>query len=277
MIELSDSAKEHLDKYLQQIRVYLRGCKRVDADEVERNIIEHIESEFEGTTAAVSFEELDAVLKRLGSPEQWVPEEELPWWRKIILQLRTGPEDWRLAYLSFGLLILASLFFIYDKGEISYVLIAVSFVFSRAVLSVVGGNNELGGQKWLIYPSLLIVYLFFAFCLLVWPVVPLFEVASEFEHTHKTNTFPWNTGDETAYWVIAFIFMAASVSLWWLILCLIYKKGARLFHIVFLPFAQRIEPKWVNWFIGITAALLIVCLTAGILMIKYPGWHLCFR
>ena len=100
MINLSDSAKKCLDGYLQQVRTYLRGCKTVDADEVERNVIEHIESEFESATAAVSFEELDTVLQRLGSPRQWIPEEELPWWRKTIFRLRTGPEDWRLAYIS---------------------------------------------------------------------------------------------------------------------------------------------------------------------------------
>ncbi|MHC4657462.1 MAG: hypothetical protein ACYS91_20970 [Planctomycetota bacterium] len=41
MINLSDSAKKCLDKYLQQVRAHLRGCKKVDADEVERNVIEH--------------------------------------------------------------------------------------------------------------------------------------------------------------------------------------------------------------------------------------------
>ncbi|MHC4084923.1 MAG: hypothetical protein ACYSU5_06890, partial [Planctomycetota bacterium] len=66
MINLSDNAKKCLDGYLRQVRTYLRGCKKVDADEVERNVIEHIESEFEAATAAVSFEELDTVLQRLG-------------------------------------------------------------------------------------------------------------------------------------------------------------------------------------------------------------------
>ena len=26
------------------------------------------------------------------------------WWRKIIFRMRSGPEDWRLAYISFALL-----------------------------------------------------------------------------------------------------------------------------------------------------------------------------
>ena len=84
MINLSDCAKKSLDRYLLQIRTYLRECKTINTDEVERNVLEHIESEFESATAAVSFEELGAVLQRLGSPRQWIPEEEIPWWRKLL-------------------------------------------------------------------------------------------------------------------------------------------------------------------------------------------------
>ena len=148
MNNLSDSAKKCLDKYLQQIKSCLRGCKTVDADEVERNVIEHIESEFEGVTAAVSFEELDAVLQRLGRPSQWIPEEELPWWRKMILRLHTGPEDWRLAYISFGLLILGFLIL-----PSFIILIPASFIVSRAALSVAEDHKIADTHKWLIYPS----------------------------------------------------------------------------------------------------------------------------
>ncbi len=109
MITLSESAKKSLEDYLRQARAYLRGSKSLDANEVEQNIAEHIENELEGAAEPVSCDVLDAVLKKLGSPQQWIPEEELPWWRKIILRLRSGPEDWRLAYLSFGLLILGFL------------------------------------------------------------------------------------------------------------------------------------------------------------------------
>ncbi len=91
MITLSKSAKKSLEDYLRQARAYLRGSRSVDANEVEQNITEHIENELEGAAEPVSCDTLDAVLEKLGSPQQWVPEEELPWWRKIILRLRTGP------------------------------------------------------------------------------------------------------------------------------------------------------------------------------------------
>ncbi len=106
MINLTDNAKKHLDNYLQQVRTCLKDCLTVDADEVEQNIKEHIENELQSSTEPVSFDTLDDVLKRLGSPQQWLPEEEIAWWRKIIIRLRKGPEDWRLAYITFGLLLL---------------------------------------------------------------------------------------------------------------------------------------------------------------------------
>lgn len=99
MITLSESAERSLQDYLRQARLYLRGSRSVDADEVEKSITEHIENELEGAAEPVSRDVLDAVLKKLGRPQQWVPMEELPWWWKIIFRLRSGPEDWRLAYI----------------------------------------------------------------------------------------------------------------------------------------------------------------------------------
>ena len=81
----------------------------MDASEVEQNITEHIENELGESSGPVSCDALNAVLGRLGSPQQWVPEEELPWWRKGIRTLSPGPEDWRLAYISLGLLVMAGL------------------------------------------------------------------------------------------------------------------------------------------------------------------------
>ena len=154
MKTFTEDARKHLDKYLQQIRIYLQGCQSVDADEVERDVMEHIEEALEGAEEPVSFNALDAVLKRLGHPSQWVPIEELPWWRRMTFRLRTGPEDWRLAYLSIGILVLGILF-----GRLFFLAILASFCVSRAALSMVEDPNELGAQKWLIYPSLILVYI----------------------------------------------------------------------------------------------------------------------
>ncbi len=267
--------KKHLDNYLQQVRICLQDCLTVDADEVEQNIKEHIESELQDSSEPVSFDTLDDILKRLGSPQQWLPEEEISWWRKIILRLRTGQENWRLAYISFAMLILSVLFCFYNAIEISFIFLAASFILSRTTLSVVDNHNELKAQKWLIYPSLVIVYGVALFSLLFWPIPLLFELASGYDHA-KIDMFPWSTGSETPYWTIAFIFFAGATCLWWLILGLIHKKTPRLFGAVFRPFAETIKPKSLNWFMGIMAGLVIACLLIIVLMIKYQGWSVYF-
>lgn len=271
MINLSEAAQKALDNYLKQVRTCLQGSKTVDADEVEQNVRDHIESELAEAAEPVSDQLLNAVLTRLGSPSQWVPEEEIPWWRKTVSRLRTGPEDWRLAYISFALLVLGLLL-----GRLSFhILLLASFIISRAVLSVANAHRELRAQKWLIYPSLVIVYLFLLFWLLTWPVFPSFVVADGFEHLDK-DVFPWNSG-EAAYWGIAFMFIAAVTSFWWLILALIYKKCPRLFHATFRPFAEDIRTEWVNRLMGIASGLLIISLIGAVLMLRYQGWYIYLR
>lgn len=143
MITFNDDAKKLVDNYLHQVRSCLNSCTTVDADEVEQNIKEHIENELQDSSEPISYDELNIVLKKLGSPQQWVPEEETSWWRKIILRLRTGPEDWRLAYISFGLLILGFL-----TGRNSFmILVIASFIVSRALISTAEQIDRLKAQR----------------------------------------------------------------------------------------------------------------------------------
>ncbi|MHC4756864.1 MAG: HAAS signaling domain-containing protein [Planctomycetota bacterium] len=256
MINLSNSAKKCLDKYLQQVRTYLRGCKTVDADEVERNVIEHIESEFATATAAVSFEELDAVLQRLGSPRQWVPEDQIPWWRKTILRLRSGPEDWRLAYISFGLLIAG---FIILPSFI--VLIPASFIVARAALSETEDTGELKAQKWLIYPSLIIVYLVLLCPFLALPLLRLIMLAHVWEHTIRAS---YNIGDDTPYWLAICSIFVVSIGLWWLILGVVSLARPNIPKVLFRPFADGFNRRWALIVLLIGLALMITSLGLGI-------------
>ena len=288
MNNLTDNAKEHLDNYLQQVRACLKVCSSIDADEVEQNIKEHIESELQDSSEPISYDSLDDVLKKLGSPEQWVPEEEISWWRKIILRLRKGPEDWRLAYITFGLFLLSFLvgkqmpFFavflwpiIIFRGTSNVVLLLASFILARATISTVGDSKKLGGQKWLIYPSLVVIYLPIFFFVLLWPEILSFAIAQGYDHA-KIDMFPWNTGNETPYWTLAFIFSAGATFLWWLILALVHKKAPHFLGVVFRPFAKPIKPKILNRFMVIVAGLAAICFLTIMLMIKYQGWSTYF-
>ncbi|MHC5076890.1 MAG: hypothetical protein ACYTFM_10725, partial [Planctomycetota bacterium] len=140
---------------------------------MEQNVKEHIENELNEVSEPVTFDDLDAVLKKLGSPEKWIPEEEISWWRKIALRLRCGPEDWRLAYLSFALLILSlltkgylillavlwpflilsgvrvvSVLFVLWNIPSGFFLLLASFYIARLVLTISGNKENLRVQKW---------------------------------------------------------------------------------------------------------------------------------
>src|SRR5687768_13227776 len=102
-IELTPDAKLRFEQYLQRMRATMRGARAVETAEVEQNVREHVEVALATAPAPVGTDRLAAVLEQLGPPEQWLPEDERPIWRRTMDRLINGPEDWRLAYLSLGL------------------------------------------------------------------------------------------------------------------------------------------------------------------------------
>jgi hypothetical protein len=269
MIELTQNAQKSLDQYLHQARAYLKGAKSVDAAEVEQNITEHIENELAGAAEPVSAEELDTVLQKLGSPQQWVGEEELPWWRKMILRLHHGPEDWRLAYISFGVFVLA--FFAGRLGFI--VLLLASFIISRATLSAIGDHEKLKAQKWLLYPCLTPVYLALLGALLAAPllgVVPLaYELEQQFIGRVEGGEFIGRLeGGERQYWLVACAACAGSVGLWWLIQGIVFMLRPNIPRVLFRPFAAGFNRK---------RALLLICvslvvLVGSLVIVSWSSW-----
>ena len=261
MITLSESAKKSLEDYLRQARAYLRGSRSVDANEIEQNITEHIENELEGTAEPVSYDVLDAVLKKLGSPQQWVPMEEMPWWWKIIYGLRNGPEDWRLAYISFALLVAGLLMLSFAPAGI--ILILAGFLASRAALAEAPDIDKLKARKWLLYPSLIIVYVFVLLVLLSWPAGLLFSVAEGYERDLRYSLS--SVLNEFDYWVVAFSIMLTGLGLWWSILAAIVLKPRKLLQLFFWPFAEAIRSKWAIRLLLIGLALMILSTGTGIL------------
>ncbi len=106
-----------------------------------------------GPRLAVDAAELRDVLRRLGSPSQWVPQEELSRLQRALLALRSGPEDLRLGYLAFGLLagtLLAAAclnLVLGFAGMLPFLLlgIAASFLLARASLSAAPGRARRSG------------------------------------------------------------------------------------------------------------------------------------
>jgi|GEM_PF-1262765 len=275
MIELQISAQELLNDYMGRLRAHLYGCHTVDPSEVERDVQEHIERELQDLPKPVSYNALQGVLTELGSPAQWVPEEEIPWWRKSLIRLQKGPEDWRLAYFSLILLVFG---FIYDNYL--PVLAPVSFLCSRAALSLVGDSDKLGARKWFLYPSLIAMYLFVAFWIIVGPVILFFGVATQFDHLdfqgQSVDVFPWNTPSkmrDVAYYPIAFSFVAGLTGLYWLLLGIAHKQWPRVTQAIFRPFVKGNLSGASNGFIAMAIILLALGTAAGVLMLCFQGWY----
>ncbi|UCF15044.1 MAG: hypothetical protein JSW59_16670 [Phycisphaerales bacterium] len=258
MIALSKSARRSLDDYLRQARAYLRGSRTVDADEVEQNITEHIENALEGASEPVSCDELEAVLDKLGDPQQWVPEEELPWWRKIILKLRTGPEDWRLAYISFGLFVAALVVASYTSTQVFVALVLASFLASRAAMSQTPDSKQLKAQKWLLYPPLIVVYGFVLGVLLILPLLLLVPLAEEYE-THFARL-----QNEFDYWFVAISVVSAAMGAWLGILALAALIFGNRIRVLMRPFADAYKAKWTLLLLIIGLGVMIVSAGVGL-------------
>jgi len=155
--KLSAAARDLLERYVRELRFLLQACPAVDPAEVEAEVRSHIDQELADAPTPVSSERLDAILARLGSPTQFVPIDELPWWRRTLIRLRMGPSSdrWALGVFimwAIGLLLVP----VFGVGLL---LIFASFLLARGVLAM---SEEVGSQlawrRWLVYPSLLSFY-----------------------------------------------------------------------------------------------------------------------
>ncbi|MHC4213294.1 MAG: hypothetical protein ACYSWP_07985 [Planctomycetota bacterium] len=264
MVNLSENAKKNLEHYLGQVRTCLRGSKSVDPDEVEQNIMDHIESELAGAAEPIAVAALDPVLAKLGSPEQWVPEEELSWWRKTVLRLRSGPEDWRLAYLSFGLLVFGLI-----SGPGIIVLLPASFYIARTTIHVAGGAEQLGDQKRLIYPALIVVYFLLILAVIAGPTIVMLATLAAWEHSMTgEDTF---FGDDTPFWIAVWMFSLAFTGLCLIITGTICFRARRFVEKVFYPFGDVISRKKAFVLILVAFVGLVIFSLLGVLVVKY--WH----
>jgi hypothetical protein len=196
MIEFTPSAEARLTDYLEQVRAALAGSPDVNPDEIAADIQEHVEAELRPAPRPVSLRDLEAVLDRLGPPSNWLPAgRAVPpagpslrdylrgRWKAARAALVRGPEDWRLAYLTFG---------VFAVGVFSVVFfplfLFVSYFLGRAGIAVATGveAKESGrtvgaAQRWLLYPPVVVVSLSLLLgCLLV-PLAATGAIASGME------------------------------------------------------------------------------------------------
>lgn len=203
-LELSAPAAARLEEYLVQVRAALSGAADVSPDDIEADIRDHVGSELSAAPRPVALAALEAVLAKLGPPSQWGAAPDPTAFRRVGHLLRahlrdaraaaaqgakrvgrtlwSGPEDWRLAYLSFG---------VFAVGLVTMVAfpfaLLVSYVLSRAGLAHARERGiELGGgRKWLLYPPVVLVSAALLVVAVAWPIG---LGAATFEQVEQSRT-----------------------------------------------------------------------------------------
>jgi hypothetical protein len=228
---LTPDAQLELDRYLRRVSLALRGHSSVDAEDVERDLRGHIASELAGSSTPVNEARVREVLERLGSPSQWVPLDDLPLWRKVLVGVRSASQDWWLAFLTFALLVMGLL-----TAPTGLVLLLASIPMARATLALLEEQGELvGARRWLVYPPLIVSYLAFAGAVFLAPPGLIAAAADPTVRADAVRWFP------QPFWLsvpIATVFVAG---VWWALLGLLLARFTGVVRMVFLPFADWFE------------------------------------
>jgi hypothetical protein len=227
---LTQDARSELNRYLRRVKAALRAYPSADADEVERDIRGHIEAELADSPAPITEDRLRGVLDRLGSPSQWVPTDELPMWHKVLVRLRSGPEDWRLAYLTFALFVAGPLAGPVPAGPL---LFFASVSMARASLALMDEEGEpVGARRWLVYPPLVVAYLALVMAVLV--AVPVLIVAAG-DPTVRSEARLWFP---EPFWLGLSLAAVLVAGIWWTMLGLLLARFRQAVRLMFWPFAD---------------------------------------
>ncbi len=196
----------------------------------------------------------------------------------MILRLRTGPEDWRLAYISFGLFVVGVArlplfgfftvaFAVLTATPTSLVLIVASYLVARATISESRDPKELKAQRWLLYPSLILVHSLLSILLLLWPLALLGNLARGMEHSVRRSYEQF--ADDLDYWCVAWFSMMAVLGAWWTILGAKLGKWQKLQSALLGLFGISLRRKWIRTFSLIGSVLMFLSICAGVLYYRY--------
>lgn len=234
MIHFTPDAQRRYDNYLQRMRSTLRGSSSVEPEEIEQNVLEHVELALADAPAPVGIERLGEVLTQLGPPERWLPEEERPWWRRVMDRVMNGPEDWRLAYASFGLTFLMIIAF--PIGGI--LLLLPAFLLSRAFVELVTERGEaLGARRWLVLPPIVFALMLASGIILIAP--PAAFAAMLGEGTLRELGFAFRDHAERGLTAMSLLCMFTGA--WWLVLSGLFAALYRPYRALFLPVTANLR------------------------------------
>jgi hypothetical protein len=263
MVTLSRDAQGLLNRYLLQVRASMRGHASIDVDDVERDVQGHIDAALEGLPEPVDAGSLRQVLERLGAPHKWAASDDLPSWRRVLGRLASGPEDWRLPYLTFMCFFAGPTWFLVAASHLwplPVVLSLASFFLARASLSVlVNDEAALAERRWLIYPSLLLVYVPAIIALLGWPMALVVGATDE-----SPAMRAWASGLlREPFEVNVAILATLAVGAWLLVLGFLLHWFRSAVRSLFWPFAERLTRRHV---IGVAVAGTALVAAAALLI-----------
>jgi hypothetical protein len=242
MVAYSQEAQSHLERYLRQVKTALRGHPSIDADEVERDVLGHIDAELSGQPEPIAASRLLQVLDRLGTPNQWVPVDDPPGWRHTFDAFSSGPGDWRLASLTFGLFVAGPSLFMgaMTLWPLPPVLMVLSFLMARVTLALFDERGEqVGVRRWLIYPALMVWYGVFAVALFGGPAL-LIGVFGSDDPAFRTWLVGW-LGEPAWLRIPSLILLLLGT--WWTLLGIALGRITGIVHAVFWPFADWFEAR----------------------------------
>jgi hypothetical protein len=249
MALLSREAQGQFDSYLQRMRASLRGHTSIDVEDVERDVRGHIDAALAGQPEPIDAPSLAAVLKELGAPEQWVPDDDLPTWHQALSRRSLGPADWRVPALALICCIAGPVLFLVpvegDNGigqgpllwPLPVVLPLVGFVVARAAASMLAAAGQsIDTRRWLLYPPLLVVYVPLAAALLLWPIAFVLAARADFPSVAEgigallPRSAEFNTAVTTAF----------GLGAWWMALGFVCLRYTNAIRTVFWPFAESV-------------------------------------
>lgn len=249
MTTFTAEAQQLFDNYLQTVRWSVRGV--ADADEIERDVREHVTTALESQEEPVSSQTLREVLSRLGDPWQWVAPEDLPLWRRFVMRFSLGPEDWRLAYATFGLTVLGMLLL---PVGIGVVFIIAAYLLGRATYALVKDRDgTLGARAWLVYPPLVFFAICIAVVLLAGPVPPIAAWAID---EHVFEQFLPRGANRIAFNIGAVLTMLGA---WWIVLSGIFAAIPAIVRHLLVPIVTKFRRRQALWLTGVG----VVTLAAG--------------
>ena len=234
MIDLTPEAKKKFDDYLHRMRASLHGRPAVEPEEVEQNVLVHVEEALAGVPAPVGQERLGEVLAQLGPPERWLPDDERPAWRRMVDRIMTGPDDWRLAYLSLAITFLMIVFL--PVGGI--LLVIPGYLVSRAYVELLEDRGEaLGARKWLVLPPIVILMTLIGLAALLAPAGAIAGILSEV----GIRELGWDAVNRFERGRIFSGMVAMATGAWWIVLSGIFALLMRPFRAMFQPLTARLR------------------------------------